>query len=174
MGLQGKRGAMLVAPGFQDEEGVLPVFYLRDRGVRVTYVGLSKGDVKGKYGRQTARVEATIEEVQPSQFDCVIIPGGSAPEILRLNPRVLEFVKKFSEGPGILAAICHGPQVLISADLLRGKTATCYEGIRDDIRLAGAKYVDEPVVVDGRLLTARKPEDIPAFNRALEELLGRE
>jgi protease I len=166
MELEGKRVGILVADKFRDEEVFAPFDYLEELGAAVLLVGLERGPVTGKLG---GRVEAEkgIAEVRASDFDALILPGGQAPERLRLDARVLDLVREFDRGEGVLAAICHGPQILISAGLLKGRRATCYVGIRDDVRLAGALYSDEPVVVDGHLVTSRKPEDIPAFNDAV-------
>jgi len=115
----------------------------------------------------------TFAEVKPEEFDCVIIPGGWAPDRLRRYREVLDFVKNVATR-GIVAAICHGPQVLISAGLLKGRRVTCVSAIKDDVINAGAEYVDEPVVVDGNMITSRIPADLPYFCReiikALEKL----
>jgi protease I len=169
-----KRGAVLIAAKFQDEEGVEPVRFLREQGVDMVYVGLEKGALEGKNGRETVEVETTLDEVDPETFDFLYIPGGAAPETLRLDERALAFTRYFFETAKPVAAICHGPQVLISARVLAGRTLTCYAGIRDDVRLAGARYQDKPVVTDGNLVTSRVPGDIPALNQALVALLGLE
>src|SRR5688572_11896957 len=166
MELTGKRIALLVAPMFRDEEVFEPLDELNRRGATVVVVGLDRGSVRGKLGG-SIEPDAILAEVRPSAFDALIIPGGQAPEAMRLDPALLEFVRAFDRQQGVLAAICHGPQVLISADLLRGRRATCFQGIRDDVKLAGAEYVDAPVVVDGNLITSRTPADIPAFLEAI-------
>ncbi|MDI6892328.1 MAG: type 1 glutamine amidotransferase domain-containing protein [Actinomycetota bacterium] len=171
MSLKGKRIAFLIGPAFQDEEGTEPRKYLVGKGAEVVYIGPQKTVYRGKYGRAKVKVDKTFDRVRPDEFDAVIIPGGSAPEHLRVEKVAVNFVRDFIELGRPLAAICHGPQMLISADSLKGRTITCYEGIRDDVKLAGAKYVDEPVVVDGNLITSRKPSDIPMFNEAIYEAL---
>jgi protease I len=165
--LQGKRAAVLIADNFQDEEGVETTAFLRERGVEVSYIGLKPGTVKGKYGRQEVEVGMTIADADPDDFDLLIVPGGAAPETLRLDSAVLDFTRRFFEEGKPAAAICHGPQVLISAQVLPGRVVTCYAGIRDDVQLAGARYFDKEVVVDRNLVTSRKPKDIPGFNEAI-------
>ena len=167
MDLKGKRIAFLVAPTFQDEEGLEPKKYLESLGAQVEYVGLDKGECAGKYGRQKVQVHKTIDEAKPAEYDAVVVPGGGAPELLRVDERVIKFVQLVWETGRPLAAICRGPQVLISAGLLKGRKVTCYQGIRDDVKLAGADYRDAVVVSDGQLITSRKPQDLPEFNEAI-------
>jgi protease I len=167
-----KRALILIAPNFQDEEATEPAAFLAEQGVEVVFAGLEKGMVAGKNGRASVEVETTVDEVSSEDFDLLLLPGGSAPETLRLHDRVLELTRSFFELPDrVVAAICHGPQILISAQVLPGRTLTCYAGIRDDVKLAGARYVDKKVHVDGRLITSRIPDDIPAFNEALAAAL---
>ncbi len=169
--LQGKRVAILIGPQFHDEESTIPRAWLQERGAAVDLIALERGELTGKFGRVTLSPDLGIAEADPGVYDGLIIPGGGAPERLRVDDRVLAFVRRFWQSGRPLGAICHGPQVLISADLLAGVTATCYVGIRDDIKLAGAHYVDREVCVDGPLITSRKPEDLPAFNQAFGEAL---
>jgi protease I len=172
MELQGKRIALLVAPQFRDEEVFEPIDYLNQLGAEVVVLGLSKGPVRGKLGG-SIEPDRRLRDANPEDFDALILPGGQAPEVLRLDPFVLEFVKAFDRQGGVVAAICHGPQVLISADLLRGRRATCYKGIRDDVILAGALYEDSAVVEDGHLITSRAPADLPFFHEAIRNALVR-
>jgi len=168
-----KRALILVADGFQDEEVTVPLEFLRDHGVEVVLAGPKAGSVSGKYGRATVDVPLEISAVEPDGYDLLLLPGGAAPEILRLDEDVLTLTRAFMERPNrVVAAICHGPQVLISAGVLRGRTLTCYAGIRYDVRLAGARTVDKNVVTEGRLITSRKPEDLPAFLEAIGRALG--
>jgi len=170
--LDGKRVAILIADGFQDEEGVEPALYLRERGAEVLYVGMETGTVKGKNGRQEVEVDLVVEEADPESFDLLVVPGGSAPEALRLHEGILAFTRHcFDQGKPV-AAICHGAQILISAGVLPGRTLTCVAGIRDDVRLAGARYVDKAVITDRNLVTSRTPADLPAFHEAMEGLLA--
>jgi len=126
--------------------------------------------VRGKLGGSIAP-DRLLAQARPADFDALILPGGQAPEVLRLDPAVLAFVRAMDAAQKPIAAICHGPQVLISADLLRGRRMTCFKGIRDDVRLAGALYEDSAVVVDGNLITAREPSDLPRFHEAIQEAL---
>jgi len=169
--LGGKRAVVLLAAKFQDEEGVETTAFLREHGMEVVTAGIEPGPAEGKYGRQTVEIERAVKDLDAGEFDLLVIPGGAAPETLRLDADVLAFTQAFFEAAKPVAAICHGPQVLISARVLPGRTVTCYEGIRDDVQLAGAKYVDRTVMADGNLVTSRKPSDIPAFNKAVLELL---
>lgn len=169
--LAGRRIALLVAPMYRDEEVFEPLAELSARGATVTVLGIDGSPVLGKLGG-VVEPDGCIVDVRPDDFDAVIIPGGQAPERLRLDLATLAFVREFARRGATIAAICHGPQVLISADLLRGRRATCYEGIRDDVKLAGAHYEDAPVVVDGNLITSRTPDDLPSFHDAITAALA--
>lgn len=170
MELTGKRIGILVADNFRDEEVFEPFDYLEELGASVLLVGLARGAVVGKLGGKV-EAEKSVDEVSADDFDALVLPGGQAPERLRLDRRVLDLVREVDHRQGVVAAVCHGPQILISAGLLPGRRVTCYEGIRDDVRLAGADYSDLPVVVDGHLITSRKPEDLPQFNAAIRQAL---
>ena len=170
--LKNKKIAILVGPQFHDEEASVPRQYLEELGAQVEWVGLDHSTLTGKYNRMTLTPEKAIDEIRPVDYDGLIIPGGGAPERIRLNKIALSFVTSFWHTGRPVGAICHGPQVLISAGLLTGVTTTCYEGIRDDVKLAGAHYVDEEVCVDGPYISSRKPEDLPAFNRAFAEVVA--
>lgn len=172
--LEGKKAAVLIADRFQDEEGTEPVAFLREQGMEVTYLGLQTGIVKGSAGRQEVEVSRLVSEADADEFDLLLIPGGHAPETLRLDEAVLEFTRRFFEDGRPVATICHGAQVLISARVLSGRTVTCAAGIRDDVQLAGARYLDKPVVVDRSLVTSRIPKDIPAMNEAILGLIAGE
>lgn len=175
MSLEGKRALILVAEGYQDEEASEPASFLREQGAEVVFAGLKPGTLPGKNGRAEVEVTHRASEVAAEDFDILVLPGGGAPERLRLDDGVLELTRAFMELPDkLVAAICHGPQVLISSRVLAGRTATCWEGIRDDVRFAGARYVDRKVVVDGRLITSRHPGDLPAFNEAMAKALAGE
>lgn len=171
MELTGRKLVLLVADQYQDEEVSRPLAFFRERGAEVVVAGIAKGTARGKYGRHSIDVGTVVSELDPGAFDALLIPGGSAPERLRLHDEVLEFTRAFFRESKVVGAICHGPQVLISAGVLRGRHVTCYEGIRDDVKLAGAHYEDREVVVDGGLVTSRKPADIPAFMEAIARLL---
>jgi len=170
--LTGKKVAVLVAPQFHDEEAVSPRKHLEQKGAHVDWVGLDDADLTGKYGRVSLSPEKTIDQVKALDYDGLIIPGGGAPERIRINETALNFVNNFWATGRPVGAICHGPQVLISAELVQGVTLTSYIGIRDDLRLAGAKWVDEQVCMDGQLITSRTPDDLPAFNEAFAKALA--
>jgi len=143
-----------------------PYFRLQEEGATVLVVGTNKKDYKSKHGYPiTANV--TADKVSAKQFDALVVPGGYAPDILRRYPDVLRLVREMHQQGKLIAAICHAGWVLCSADVVRGKTATCFFAIKDDMINAGAKYVDREVVRDGNLITSRKPEDLPAFLRTL-------
>ena len=171
MSLQGKRIAILVEDLYQDQEVWYPYFRLKEAGAEVIVIGTTKKEYTSKHGYPiTANV--TIERVHAAEFHGVVIPGGYAPDILRRYPAVIQFVKEMDRQGKLIAAICHAGWVLCSAGVLRGKTATCFFAIKDDLINAGARYVDREVVRDGHLITSRKPEDLPAFLRTLIEALS--
>jgi protease I len=170
MDLHGKRLGLLVGPMFRDEEVFEPIDYFNALGAEVVVLGLTKGPVHGKLGG-SIQPDRKLSEANPDAFDALILPGGQAPETLRLESSVLNFVRAFDDRRATLAAICHGPQILISADRLRGRHITCYKGIRDDVKLAGALYEDAPVVIDGNLITSREPADLPRFHEAIQAAL---
>ena len=170
MDLHGKHLALLVAPMFRDEEVFEPIDHFNARGADVAVIALARGRVPGKLGG-SIEPDRLLSAVTTEEFDALILPGGQAPETLRLEPSVLAFVQAFDDWHKTLAAICHGPQILISADRLRGRRVTCYKGIRDDVKLAGGLYEDAPVVVDGNLITSREPRDLPRFHEAIAEAL---
>ncbi len=131
-------------------------------------IGLEKGaQCDGKKGTVSYTTDLGASEAKADDYDAVIIPGGSAPEALRVNDDIVRFVKEANDQGKLIAGICHGPQVMISADILKGKAATCYIGIRDDVKLAGADYRDEEVVVSENIITSRTPKDEPAFIREI-------
>ncbi|CAN5826026.1 deglycase PfpI [soil metagenome] len=170
--LTGTNVAMVLAANFEDSEAVDPKQYLEDRGATVTIIGLETGEITGKKGA-TLEATKTFHDVKPDQFDALVIPGGGSPENLRIHDEAIEFAREFVQSGKPVASICHGPQLLISADVLRGMTVTCVNKIRDDVMNAGANYVDRELVVDGNLITSRVPGDLPAFNEAIAEALSK-
>lgn len=171
MSASGKKVAVIVADGFEDSEATSPIQALQEAGADVTVLGLKTGTVTGKKG---ATVEATdtIASADPAAYDLLVIPGGGSPENLRIEDEAVDFARRFADSGKPIGAICHGPQLLISADALKGRTLTAVSKIRDDIRNAGATYVDEEVHVDGNIISSRIPDDLPAFNRAIIAALG--
>jgi PfpI family intracellular protease len=171
MGLDGKKIVMVLGPQYQDEEGMQPYEFLLQRGALVDVVGLEKGRLKGLHRRAEIEVNRTFDEVDPAEYDAMVIPGGRGPANLRKHPESVEFVRSFFETGKTVAAICHGPQMLAAAGLLEGKTITGFHKIRKEMLEAGATFVDEPVMIDANLITSREPGDIPAFDMALEDAL---
>lgn len=160
--------AITVAEGYEDSEFQNPYECLRRAGHDVVVLGLEKGaTVHGKKGRSQAEIEATVSDVKPDDFDALVIPGGHAPDILRLDEPMVEFTRKFAASGRPLAAICHGPQLLIEAEAVKGRTMTSWPSIRKDLINAGANWVDQPVVEDINLITSRKPDDLDAFCEAI-------
>lgn len=165
-----QRVIILVEDLYQDQEVWYPYFRLREAGIESVFVGTGKKEYKGKYG-YPATADLSAEQVLADAFDGLIVPGGYAPDILRRYPSVLKLVKDINQQGKALGAICHAGWVLCSADILRGKTVTCFSAIRDDVVNAGATFVDKEVVRDGNLVTSRKPDDLPAFMRTFLEVL---
>ena len=164
--------AALVGPEFEDVEYTRPVEAFRKAGHTVTVVGRKGGEVvKGKHDT-AVHVERAAGDVAVGDFDALFIPGGHSPDKLRIDPAVVEFVREFVESGKPVFAICHAPQLLITAKVIRGRRVAGWPSIRVDIENAGAEYVDEPVVEDGNLVSSRKPEDIPAFVEASLKRLG--
>jgi protease I len=168
--LDGRRVAMVLARNFEDIEATDPKEYLEQRGATVTIIGLNTDPIEGKKGT-TLHPDMTFADARVEGFDALLIPGGGSPEQLRIHDEAVRFTREFIDSGKPVAAICHGPQLLISADVLRGRTTTCVATIRDDVKNAGANYVDEPLVIDGNLISSRVPKDLPQFNEAVAETL---
>ena len=163
---------ILVEQDYQDLEVWYPLLRLKEAGHRVLVIGSGTAPAyKGKYG-YPIQTDAAADKVQASSLDAVIVPGGWAPDYLRRHPAVLGLVRDCDRAGKIVAAICHAGSVLVSAGMLRGRTVTSFSAIKDDLLAAGARWVDEEVVVDRNLITARKPDDLPAFCRELLKALG--
>lgn len=159
--------AILVEEQYQVLEVWYPLLRLREAQIPVITVGSgSRENYPSKEG-YPVKVDRSVELVKPEDFSAVIIPGGWAPDFLRRYPAMVEFVRKIYDQKGVVAAICHGGWMLVSAGICRGHKATCFFAIKDDIIAAGASYADQEVVVDRNLITARKPEDLPAFMKAI-------
>ncbi|MCX6010933.1 MAG: type 1 glutamine amidotransferase [Chloroflexi bacterium] len=170
--LDGKRIAILAEEDFEDSELIEPLRSMKNAGARVVIVGTgSKESYQGKRGNASVSVDTTADKVKVEDFDAVIIPGGYAPDKMRRDPSMVELVKKAYELGKVVAAICHGPQLLISANIVRGRKVTSWPSIAVDLENAGADWVDAPVVQDGNLITSRKPADLPRFNKAIIEAL---
>jgi protease I len=168
--LKGKKAAIIAADEFEDLELFHPMYRLQEEGVKTVVVGLNRTPIKGKKG-YTIEPALSIDEVDASDFDMLVVPGGKSPEKLRLNEKILAFVREFDKQGKPIAAICHAGQVLASAGIIDGRTMTSVPGIRDDMINAGAHYVDRPVVRDRNLVTSRVPDDLPDFARYMVEAL---
>jgi protease I len=157
----GKKILMIVGPEFEDIEALYPYYRLIEEGHNVTVASPVSGEVEGKYGYKLKSV--SIREVNPSEYDALVIPGGRGPERIRVMSKdeAVRIVRHFVDSGKPIAAICHGPQLLISAERVRGIKLTSYPGIADDLRAAGAEWVDEKVVVHKSLVTGRIPSDLP-------------
>ncbi len=171
--LEGKRIAILVEEDFEDPELMEPWRAMKDAGARVLIVGSgSKKSYKGKRGIATITADTTADKVKADEFDAIIIPGGYAPDKMRLHQSMIGLVRKAHDEGKTIAAVCHGPQLLISADIVRGRWLTSWPSVAVDLKNAGADWVNEPVVSDGNIITSRKPADLPKFNKAIIEALS--
>lgn len=166
----GKKVAFVLANNYEDIEHTSPVEAVRQAGASVTVIGLTTDTITGKKGG-SEQPDTTFEHVRAHEFDMLVIPGGGSPENLRIDDRAVAFAREFVESGKPVASICHGVQLLISADVLKGRTTTCVNKIRDDVKNAGATYVDEALVVDGNLISSRVPGDLEVFNAALVQAL---
>jgi protease I len=171
--LDGKKVAILVADGFEQVEMTKPREALNEAGAQTKIVSLKPGKIQGMNHADKGEkfdVDLTVDQARPEQFDALMIPGGLLnPDAMRTNERALNFARHFFRERKPVAVICHGPQLLINADLVRGRKMTSWPAIQVDMRNAGARWVDEEVVVDNGLVSSRKPDDIPAFNRKMIE-----
>ncbi len=165
---------MLAADLFEDMELLYPVYRLREEGVEVTIAGLTTDEVTGKKGHGPVKVDATVDDVDASSFDGLVIPGGFAPDKLRRSEQVLSLVDAFNVAGKPIAFICHAGWVPISAGIVKGRRATSVDAIRDDMVNAGADWVDEECVVDGNLISARTPADLGPWMKALLAALNAE
>lgn len=160
--------AVLMTQKFEDSEAREPLQTLRDRGFHVEVISPKAGEeLQGKKGEFTVTSDRSIAQAQPDNYAALVIPGGHSPEQLRVEPGAVEFVREFGRLNRPIAAICHGPQLLISAELVKGRKMTCYKTIAVDLKNAGAHYEDSPLVVDGNFITSRQPSDLPRFCEAL-------
>ena len=171
--LTGKKVAILLTDGFEQVEMTEPRQALDDAGATTHLIGLKGGEVKGwdetDWG-DTFPVDLPVAGADPNQYDALLLPGGVMnPDKLRMDPKAVQFVRHFFEAHKPVAAICHAPTILIEADVVKGRKLTSYPSIQTDLRNAGANWVDEEVVTDQGLVTSRKPDDIPAFNRKMIE-----
>lgn len=171
MRLSGKRILILCGPDYEDMELHYPRYRLMEEGAEVLVAGIGDTTYEGKRGYPVT-VDAQVSELVARDFDAVVIPGGYAPDHMRRSEELLSLVREIHDQGKTVAAICHAPWVAVSAGILKGRRMTCVPAIKDDVINAGADYVDEPVVVDGNLVTSRRPDDLPAFLPALIEAIA--
>lgn len=172
--LAGRVMAILVEEGFHDQELDVPRQQVEAAGARTVLVGSEAGAVYEDYRDQNFLVTADMaaRDATADQFHALLVPGGKAPGVMRENEEMLRLVREFDEAGKPIAAICHGPWVLVSAGIVEGRAMTCVSGIADDLREAGADYRDEAVVIDGHIITSRVPRDLEAFSNAIIEALS--
>jgi len=171
-----KKVLILATDGFEQSELTDPKKALEDAGIETTVASPKSGEIKGwdqtDWG-DTVKVDATLDDVSADDFDALLLPGGQInPDKLRMEEKAVALVKAFAQSGKPVAAICHGPWMLVEANVVKGKTVTSWPSIRTDLRNAGANVVDQEVAIDGQFITSRKPDDIPAFSKALIEAVN--
>ena len=171
MELTGKRVAILVEDFYEDLELWYPYYRLKEAGAEVMLLGTGKPKYASKHG-YPAEEDLKVDDAEPRECAAVIIPGGYAPDHMRRHPPMIEFVRKAHDHGAVIAFICHGGWVPISAGILRGRKATSFFAIRDDLVNAGAEWIDAEVVRDGNLISSRTPKDLPAFMKAALQAMG--
>ena len=164
------KALIISADRYEDSELLVPYYRFLEEGIATDIASMKKGPIKGKHGYEV-EVTKTLSGVRPADYDILVLPGGSAPEEVRKDPRAVEIAREFFLKGKPVAAICHGPLTLITAGLLKGRHATCYRTVAADLKEAGAIYEDSEVVVDGNLVTSRQPSDLPAFMRETMKML---
>ena len=171
--LKGKRVAILATDGFEQAELTEPRKALDNAGAKTVVIAPKPGSIRGwrfKEWGDEVTVDLMLDKAKPEEFDALVLPGGVInPDRLRMEPKAVAFVKSFFESDKPVAAICHGPIMLIEANMLRGRHVTSWPSLQTDVRNAGGEWVDEEVVVDDGIVTSRKPDDIPAFNKKMIE-----
>jgi protease I len=160
------RVLIVSADDFEDTELLVPLYRLREEGIPVDVASPSAGSIRGKHGYSVS-IDKTLAEVDPRDYGLLILPGGRAPTALRDDPALQGIVRAFDAANKPIAAICHGPQILVSAGVMDGRQATCYKTVAAELRDAGARHIDDEVVVDRNLITSRQPSDLPAFCREI-------
>lgn len=174
--LRGKKIAILATDGFEQSELLEPRQALQNAGAETVVIAPKEGEIKGwnktDWG-ETVKVDKTLQNANPNDYDALVLPGGVMnPDHLRMDPSAVNFVRQFVATGRTAAAICHGPWTLLEAGALKGKTVTSWPSLKTDLKNAGAHWVDQEVVTDGQFIFSRKPDDIPAFNRALIEAVS--
>jgi protease I len=175
--LKGKRIAIVATDGFEQAELLEPRKALEAQGAKVEVIAPKSGEIQGMEHHdkgQKVHVDRTIDEVKSEDYAALVLPGGVAnPDALRTIPKVVSFIKNFFDAEKPVAVICHGPWTLVEAGVVKGRTMTSWPSLKTDLTNAGATWVDEEVVIDRGLITSRKPDDIPAFNRAIHQEFGK-
>ncbi len=164
------KALIISAENFEDTELLVPMYRLQEEGMALDIASIKKGPFKGKHGYEVEAVK-TLDEIDPDEYDFLLLPGGKAPEAIRKEKAALDIARSFFAKSKPVAAICHGPQTLITAGLMKGRHATCYKSVAPEMKDAGARYEDKEVVVDGNLVTSRQPSDLPAFMREMMKLI---
>lgn len=169
---QRARVACILSDDFEDSEFRVPYDRMRSEGFQVDVIG-AKADqeIKGKKGKEKVKADKGIADVKPEDYQALFIPGGYSPDHLRIDHRFVDFVKAFDQQHKTVAAVCHGPQLLMTAGIVRGRTLTAWPTVQEDLRMVGAKVKDEPVVVDDNWITSRKPDDLGPFSDAILQRL---
>jgi len=166
------RVLILSADGFEDLELFVPLYRFLEEGIGVDIASTRKGLITGKHGYEI-EVTMTLQEIRPRDYDALLLPGGKAPEEIRGHQKALDIVRDFFGRQMPVAALCHGPLILVSAGVITGRRATAYGAVAPELREAGVNFEDAEVVVDGNLITSRKPSDIPAFMREVMRMILR-
>lgn len=167
------KALIITADLFEDSELKIPYQYLRELNIDVDIVSMKKGTIRGKNGFNVYAT-MTLGEVDPNEYEILILPGGKGPSLIRKEIKALEIVRHFFDHNKLVTAICHGPQILISAGLMKDRVATGYKSIENELKDAGVVYKDEQVVIDQNLITSRKPSDLNAFMEAIKQYLYHE
>jgi protease I len=172
MQLKGKKVIVLAENNYQEMELWVPYYRLKEEGAEVTVVGSGSSRTYTSKLGYPVEVNKEAKEIDMSKYDGVVIPGGYSPDLMRRYPEMVRIVREAYGQGKVVAAICHAGWMLVSAGILKGKKATCFFAIKDDMINAGANYVDAEVVVDGKLITSRKPDDLPAYCREIVKALA--
>jgi protease I len=176
MSINGKKIAILATHGFEQSELEVPRDRLNQQGAQVDIVSPEKGEIKGwqmkDWGR-SVRVDKTLDEAKPEDYDALVLPGGQInPDLLRVNPKALSFIRAMFDQKKVIAAVCHAPWLLIETGIIKGRKATSYPSIKTDMINAGARWEDSEVVTDQGIVTSRKPDDLEAFSAKIAEEIG--
>jgi protease I len=166
------KALIISADHFEDSELLYPYYRLQEAGLAVDIASIARGKIHGKHGYEVS-ADQSLRDIDPNEYDILVIPGGKAPASLRKEQAAVRIAQDFMRRNKPVAAICHGPQILITAGVLQGRRATCYHSVAEELKASGALYEDQEVVVDGMLVTSRQPADLPAFMRETVRLLGK-